>query len=366
MKSRKIGTKKSIVAILRDMSRRLVAFIFVAAGLSLSLLYHTQSLNLKTQASTTNKNFEIWVQESNGGQGGSVLPDFKDMFLYPDKWARARQYVDVFQFHQHVFLKSTSGATDEFISAHIVPVLAESNIKVSLNVVGANWSQCGANAEQMFKEGDLVAKLRGLGMNVAYLEMQSTVSKSDLPDVCEPYSDEQRIEDIVRYVSYMKQRFPDIKIGVTDADAVKGNDYRTKLSNVVSAVRAAGYEFDFIFLDNVSAGILRRQRTAEIIEFERFVRQELRVVYGAIYTGEKSTLTSNADFRDDVLVAYRLHQQAGAKPRYLQVTSWMIYPTQHIPDNDKVNFPLMKVLFDFGRRVYQDRGVPLPSLTTEI
>jgi hypothetical protein len=238
----------------------------------------------------------------------------------------------------------------------MIPILHASNIKIALNVNGANWSQCSEKrAGIIYEDAKIIDRIIAAGGNVSYLTMQSTLSKteggnSESLNNCLPYPDSKRIQDITRYITYMKQRYPAMQFGLTDADATKGNDYKNSLRKLRDELALQNLKLDYIEMDNI-AKFLDKNSVKDLKEVEQVVRDELGIRFGLVYTANKFTTHSNQEYYDSVMSDFTAYQKAGGTPGFYMVTSWFAYPEHFLPDNGADSYTLMRTAADIGERI---------------
>jgi hypothetical protein len=291
------------------------------------------------------------VQPPNHGRPGGLPPDFYEMFTTRiDEWAEARRYVAVWVLRITSLLGTHVAVDDDFLREAFLPRLREWGIALAVNVTGATLAQCGDHPGRIDVETEALQRLIDLGANVAYLSLQSPLSKVRARE-CPGYGREagydRRVADVVDYIAAMSERFPGVRIGVVDAMPAKGWDYQPVYRDLVAALAAQGRALAFLHLDfpmeSASPG------WANVRAAEDFVRGELGVPFGLLYVSKIGGETSNIAFRDNVLGAYRAFRAAGGRPDHLELTSWYAYPTTMLPEDDETDAPFMNLVRDFAR-----------------
>ncbi|MBI4096826.1 MAG: hypothetical protein HY428_00225 [Candidatus Levybacteria bacterium] len=321
----------------------------------LVVLRLTGRLDFSSSAAAPRVNAELWVQDSNSGESGGVLLDFKQQFEQPELWAAARQNIDVYQFHDFLFMDPKYGIDETYIREKMLPVLNESGIKIALNVTGANWAKCDDRDQIKYKEAEAIDRIIAAGGAVSFLTMQSTLSKTEggnsvTLNRCSPYPDKRRIDDIIDYMQFMKKRYPNMQFGMTDADATKGNDYKTSLHELRKRLGNHGLHLNYIFIDNI-AEFLSKNDPKDLKDLEQFIRQDLNIPFGLVYTADKDITKSNAAYHTRVLRRYTEYFKAGGRPNNYLVTSWFRFPTRYLPDNDPREYTLMRTAAALGNRI---------------
>jgi len=293
----------------------------------------------------------LWVQLPNHGGAGRLAPDFFEMFTTRrQEWAGARRAIGVYLLRSTSLRGPDDGITDEFLRDAFLPTLRASGIELGLNVVGALGVGCSPVKERvMAEEAAQIARIERLGGRVTYLSLQSVLSKpaDDCPGYDRDAGYDQRIADVVRYVSYMKQRTPGIKIGLVDALPAKGWGYRQVYHRLAAALRAEGLALDFIHLDFPLEAATAGWANARAAE--NFIRTELGLPVGLLYVSKEGGQTSNQAFYAGVLKAYRGFRAAGGRPDHVILTSWYAHPTTNLPERSAHGYPFLKLVLDVAR-----------------
>jgi hypothetical protein len=238
---------------------------------------------------------------------------------------------------------------NEFLADHFIPALTSWDIPLALNVTGATLPDCGTG-RRLTVEAEQVQRLIDLGGDVVALSLQSPLSKAGSRD-CPVYGRERdyerRIEGIVRYAAYMRERFPGVGIGLVDAMPAKGWAYESVYEQLTTALEREGLPLAFIHLDcpvesaGPQASVVRR--------VEAFVRDELGIPFGWICVSRVGGATSNVAFRDAVLASYEEYRNAGGQPDRMIMTSWYRYPDLMMPEDDEAGAPFMNLVRNFNQ-----------------
>jgi hypothetical protein len=292
----------------------------------------------------------LWVQPPNYGGAGRLAPDFFEMFTTrTDEWAEARRFVDVWVVRVTSLLGTDIPLTEAFLGDSFLPALDAWGIALAVNVTGATHAQCANHPGRLSDEAAAIERLLDLGARVAFLSLQSPLSK--VSRSCPAYGKETgydlRIADIARYVAAMTQRFPGIEVGLVDAMPAKGWAYQDVYHRLQEALTIQGLKLAFIHLDFPIESAA--PEWLNVREAENFVRGELGVPFGLIYVSKIGGATSNVAFRDAVLDGYRAYRAAGGRPDHLELTSWYAYPTSTLPEDDEASAPFMNLVRDFVR-----------------
>jgi hypothetical protein len=294
----------------------------------------------------------LWIQDNNMGNASGLPPDFHELFTTRTaEWAQARQYIGVYLLRSTALHRPANQLDDAFLRDHFLPSLQSWGIDLTLNVVGAMGVGCSRQKQAVMRaEADQIARIAGLGGRVVAVSLQSVLSKP-APNVCSGYGRDaaytERIADIVRYTAIMKERFPQIAVGLVDAMVAKGWDYAPVYRNLKAALGAAGLTLDFLHLDFPAEAATPGWANARAAE--DLIRGELGIRFGLLYTSNTAGRLSDAAFHDAVMAAYRDFRNAGGRPDNLVLTSWHAYPSHDLPENDPEGFPFMKDVLEFGR-----------------
>jgi hypothetical protein len=285
------------------------------------------------------------------GAAGGLPPDFHELFTTRTaEWEEARRFIRVYLLRSTALRDPANGLDDAFLSDHFLPQLQAWGIELALNTVGAMGVRCSTQKQEtMQAEADQIARIARLGGRVQAISLQSVLSKP-ATDVCPQYGRDaayaERIGDIVHYATVMKERFPEIAIGLVDAMVAKGWDYPPVYRDLLAALDAAGLALDFLHLDFPAEAATPHWANARAAE--DLIRGELGVRFGLLYTSNVAGRTSDAAFHDAVLAAYRGFHEAGGRPDDLVLTSWHPYPSRDLPEDDPHGFPFMKDVVEFA------------------
>lgn len=292
----------------------------------------------------------IWFEDNNMGVAGGAPADFYSKFRVPDSWAAARRDIDVYYVRSDVL--EAGAADDDFLRKYFLPVLATSHIKLALDSGSATWLNSSYSTRIAGVNDDvaLVRRIERLGGTVAYIGLQSTLSK---PLVVHgqkvDYAMSSRIEDAVDYAAVIKKNFPNIKIGLIDALPSKGMDYEGPYRDLAAAFTTAGLTLDFIQLDSqydsAQAGITTSW--AKIARVESFVKHSLHLHFGLVATSRTAGYTSDEAYHDAVLDVPVEYREAGGEPDEYVIMSWYPHPTLTVPDSGgDGRYPAMKTVLE--------------------
>jgi len=166
--------------------------------------------------------------------------------------------------------------------------------------------------------------------DVCALELQSVLSKFDYSLT----SIEDRIEAVVDYVEVMKGAFPNLKIGIIDALAVKHRDFVSIYMQLKHALDARGVQLDFIDVDypvNYATAASQLGSYAEMVYLERFIRH-LGFRPGLFLTSSSGGSASDDVWQDDVVEGLGKLMDEGGRPDSITLAAWFPHPEFTIPD----------------------------------
>lgn len=329
----------------------------VAGGALLAATLGTPGLTWATRLAGQQRDFDplrmapsLWLQPPNYGGAGALPPDFAEMFTTRiAAWTEARQATAVWIVRMTSLVGRDAPLTAPFLAGYFIPALRSWSIPLAVNVTGATLPGCG-NGRRFAVEAEQVQRLIDLGGQVQALSLQSPLSKAG-GRACPGYGRERdfarRIDGIVRYAASMRERFPEIGIGLVDAMPAKGWSYQSVYQQCAAALEREGLSLAFIHLDCPveSAG----PRATVVRTAEAFVRAELGIPFGWICVSKVGGATSNVAFRGAVLAGYQEYLEAGGQPDRVILTSWYRYPDAMLPEDDELGAPFMNLVRDFAR-----------------
>lgn len=297
----------------------------------------------------------LWYEDNNVGTAGGMPPDFKEKFYQPEAWARAREAIDVYYIRASTLLKPENGLDNSFLENSFVPVLEESNVEIALDAVGANFlrSPRSSGGGRITREIALIEKLEAMGGRVVYIALQSVLSKPlRIKGQVVEYPMQQRIQDVVEYAKMVRERLPDMEIGIIDALPTKGWDYRDPYSQLAAALGEDGLELDFIHLDcpyeHPQQGVKITWKGVK--EAESFVKQEIGARFGLICTSRTGGEESDKAWNDNVLDVPRQYAKANGNPDEYVIMSWFPHPGYTIPESAGPDrFPDTKTVVSFAQ-----------------
>ncbi len=313
--------------------------VIVVIGFGIYLARRNQDTSISSQQ----EEGVLWVEDNNLHEAGGVPVDALQMYQPEllDQWSEARKQIRVYMYRYNSLKNLENGYTDTYLRDNLLPLLKESNIDFALDVPPPNW-YCGNNAEKLTNaEGDYMQKISDLGGEVTYVSLQSVLSK---PSDCPNYTFEKRIDNVVRFAKYIKNRFPSIQVGIIDALVAKGLDYKPVYTQLVESLAKENLKLDYIHLDFPMEKASRNWKNLR--EAEDFIRDELGVRVGVTYTSSRGGMTSAKKWQENVLLAFQEYRDAGGNPDDHLIMSWYNHPRQNLPEDKE--FTLMNTVLKFS------------------
>jgi len=225
----------------------------------------------------------------------------------------------------------------------MLKVLQKSNIKLALDVRGATLSNMNAKRKKIrFKELKLIDKLEKMGAHIDSINFQSALSKSvkfaSHKDKVYAYPLKQRIDDIVSYAKTVHQKYPHIKFGLIDALLAKGYPYQTSYQKLVQNMQKEHLTLHHIILD-LPYNFIEKHRKGitweQVINVEKYVRNDLHLKYGKIFHDAKAGKRSDQLFFTKVMQMATRYKKEGGDPDYCLLMSWYPHPAHTIPETEK-------------------------------
>lgn len=307
---------------------------------------------------------ELWMLTSARATYNRELPvDHLRMWTNPDEWSSSRKLMDVYFFNWKQ--ASTKVFEPNFLKEKVLPILAAEDIKIGLDTGFATWMSCKPMGEKAIDfDIGVIDKIQAAGGKVSYISLQSAMGKvlpERLADECPNYSYTDRINDMVTYVTAVRARYPEIKVGLVDATAALvirsrnsgSNTYKELFTQLSDALRAKGHKLEFILLDNGSEmakgekypGVMEY---AQILELERFVQKQLKTKFGIIVTSSTGGMTDADLYLRNTLEYVRAYERIGGNPDFYMSESWHRYPEKVLPESGGKEVTLTNVFFRIG------------------
>ncbi|MBI4084309.1 MAG: hypothetical protein HY431_00205, partial [Candidatus Levybacteria bacterium] len=154
-------------------------------------------------------------------------------------------------------------------------------------------------------------------------------------------------DNVVRFAKYIKNRFPNIQVGIIDALVAKGEEYRSVYRQLVESMAEENLKLDYIHLDFPMEKASRNWKNLK--QAEDFIKNELGIRVGVTYTSSKGGMASSKAWQENVLKAYREYYAAGGRPDDLLIMSWYTYPRYNLPEKEPYTF--MNTVLIFARLI---------------
>jgi hypothetical protein len=256
-------------------------------------------------------------------------------------------------FRANIFSDKAAGLDDAFLKKQVLPLLRQSGISIALDVGGATWKGYGNRDTLVESELRLIERINRLGGDVRYVSLQSILSKK-LFDKGVPvdYPMTQRVADAVEYAKLIRQRFPEVRVGIIDALPSHGKDYQTAYLALAKAFRENGLVLDHVILD-LPYELVKDHKLGltwtKVRQVENFVKRDVGARFGLIATSRLAGYKSNRDFHHAVLAMLENYSRSGGEPDFYLLASWFPHPDASIPDDVQgANFPAMRTVREFG------------------
>jgi N-acetylglucosamine-6-sulfatase len=330
----------------------LVLFTFLVLSVPISLFLALQEQDIRQRAATPDKmNAMFWYEDSNLASAGNIPPDFEQMFTTKkDEWKNTRASIDVYLLRMTAIKKQTAIITDEFLKDSFLPTLKEDDIKLALE---GGIASCVITDDLIDKELAVIARIHDLGGKVSYFGIQSVLSKPR--DECDDPSQNERVENIdkriqgvVKFTKQLKQRFPEIKVGIIDALPAKELEYKSWYTKLKQQLGQQDLSLDFIHQDMPVTEPLDKW-VKKALTAERFVKNTLNVRTGLIITSATGGRTSDKAFHDKLLAGYKKYKGSGGSTDDIIIMSWFPHPRKSLPENAENEYPYTKTALTLAK-----------------
>jgi hypothetical protein len=301
---------------------------------------------------------QLWYEDNNMGTGGGAPADFVDKFRHPEAFRQASGMINVYMLRANVLSKMD----DAFFTQLLLPYVKGHNIKVAIDAGGATWVMAPGREKFMQADLDLYQRLKRLGLEVTYISLQSVLSKPRRNEGKKTeFPLEQRIEGLVRYAKAARAIYPNVEIGIIDALAAHGEDYRGPYRQTRDALAKAGVPLKYVHFDANLQGVKTSrygQSWQAMRELEAYVENDLGLRFGVIMKSRKAGQTSSKAFHESVMAMLDCYAGAGGTPEDVIIASFFRYPDKTVPENATGDdYPAMRTVLEFGRRLHEiDRG----------
>lgn len=237
-----------------------------------------------------------------------------------------------------------------FLRDTFLPFLKAWGLKLAVNCVSAGRAQCtttsGPRSELLFKELDEFQRIADCGGTIDVFRLQSIVSGTIHDGDCmalypKAGGMERRIEDVRRFLTAVRPRFPLAKFVVADTAASKTDadhspewDYQRMYAELLRGVRAAGHDLDAFHL----AWSLEEMAPdlADVAVADDFF-DGLDVKWGLTPATDEAD-HSAAGYRGGILTVVEKLQKADIVPNDMVLTSWKRFPDLLTPETDPITF----------------------------
>jgi hypothetical protein len=311
------------------------------------------------------QNCSLWYSPSNAHLAGGSLPDFLDIFEQANQWTHARQMTGVLYLRASTLRKWSEG---DFIETSLIPRLHEWNMRLALDVNGATWASCWADrSAKLNPDVRLIDRIIAGGGHIDYVALQSVLSKplpNPLPDSmsvnCPPYTMRDRYQDVIWYTQEIRQRYPNIQVGLIDALTAHGNDTISIFRALQQALEAESLFLDFVHFDHpYHHGESNSNRSWHALALaESYAREELGWSTGINYVSSTGASLSEQRYHDDVLASRVNFIAAGGRPDWNIINSWYTIPRTELPENAVNSYPMTRILKDMGEAIRLDNTAP--------
>lgn len=258
--------------------------------------------------------------------------DVDEIFFQPDNWDKTRSLMDLFMM---AFTYRAYYTPDE-LTNNVFPVLNNDGIRVALDGPGAMLQHCPERDGFDVRDVNAIAAYVSSGGNVESVALQSPLSKSPTNPACTPYTDQMRIDDVVNYISLVKQSFPQMKFGIIDALPTQGKPYQQMYTDTINALADKGHELDYFILDapvNLIESGSDGLSWNKVKEVANFVRNNLGLKFGLSYTITDGNNPSDKKFYDGTLLAFTRVVENDIPVDIAYAASWFDHPDLLLPED---------------------------------
>jgi len=255
---------------------------------------------------------------------GSV--DFPELFSQPDRWAAAREAVDVFQFYAN----SVSGDPYDIGGANVleafvevdafgrlhewdIPVAIEAGVIKFFACDHASWAEYANRA---------IDNVEANGGRVSYIAMDEPLLGGQLVEgglTCD-YTMEEAAAEVAAFVAAVRAEHPDVRVGTIETSPPQTVH---EIDAWMAALAAAGAAPAFLHLDvEVADGISNPAFLAEIA-WLRDASESRGIPFGLILTADWQVATSDAAYVQSVLEWAAAIRNGMGRPAHVVFQSWM-------------------------------------------
>lgn len=295
---------------------------------------------------------DVWYEDNNLGKAGNMPTDFVEKFRQPESFSQATKYIRVYMVRAQVM----DAMDDQFLATSFNQYLKGNNIKLAIDAGGATWAQAQGRKQVARNELALLVRLKGLGVKVDYISLQSTLGKPlKIDGQTMDYPMSMRIEDVVRYSKAVRAIYPQVEIGIIDDLPSHGKEYQQPYRQLKNALTREGLDISFIHLD-MPFDLIKEHHQGltwqRVREVEQYVEDELHVKFGLLATSRKGGYTSSKAYHHSVMAVLMCYSWADGTPHDFIIASWFPYPEKTIPETATGDdYPTMRTVKEFGHQL---------------
>lgn len=299
--------------------------------------------------------YEIWYQDNSFARGRTLPIDFVYRFENPKSWAAARERLDVHMFRANVF--RFPEFSDEFLDAKLIPQLRGDGIRVAIDTAGPLFSRCRDRSARFEFEFESMHRLKEKGVGVAYVSLQSIMSKPDQPVVGKECPLVDRIQGGIDYAKGFMAIHPGAEFGIIDALPSHGKPYREAYKLARDMFQKSGVPLGYIHLDISADQVIRGDHGLtwqKVVEVERYVKK-LGLKFGIYLKSRRAGQTSDEAFYESSVKAMESYLAAGGDADHYVISSWFKHPTRTIrdPKLPGAQYPATDLIVEFSSRLQQ-------------
>lgn len=297
---------------------------------------------------------DLWYEDNNLGSPRGMPADFVEKFRSPDSFRQATGLIRVYLVRANVLER----LDDQFLGTVLAAYLKENRIRLAMDAGGATWAQMSARVSVFHREIALLERLKGLGIEVHHISLQSVLSKPlRIRGERVDYPLDKRLEDVVAYAKAARAVYPGVEIGIIDALPTHGAEYKEPYRRLKDALSRENIGLGYIHVDMPFDLIHDQRRGASwrtLREVERFVEDELNLRFGLLATTAKGGRSSGKAFHEGVMSMLECYRGMQGTPGDFIIASWFAHPVKTIPETASGDdYPAMRTVLEFGRRLDQ-------------
>ena len=255
---------------------------------------------------------------------GSV--DYPELFSQPERWATAREAVDVFQFYANSVsgdpydiggdnVLETFVEVDAFSRLHEwdIPVAIEAGVIKFFACDHASWAEYAIRA---------IDNVEANGGRVSYISMDEPLLGGQLVEngMSCGYTIEATAAEVAKFVAAVQAEHPDVRIGTIETSPPQTVQ---EIDAWITALASAGATPAFLHLDvEVADGIASPDFLAELA-WLRDASEARGIPFGLILTADWQAATSDAAYVQSVLEWAAAIRDGMGRPAHVVFQSWM-------------------------------------------